>query len=749
MSWLQDVSGIKTMSWQDLESRVRKAAEIKYGITARAEEIAGIKCDCVIDFQNGRVVLIEISEESDLTKLRTDLAKFNVLRPHFIGKNIFPECFFITRENPTPSLIASGKANFVTVNSISQFIHQIFGFGRYVELRRSVQFGSAIDLYSGEPDNSKYVQVGYSDHDNKQYSTLDIAEELIRCKTIVLTGNYGSGKSRCVKEVFDILSSRIDQTFSNPIAINLKDNWGLKRSSEMLTRHFTDLGLQEIVSNVLAVAYSNSTIYLLDGFDEIGAQTWSDDPSKLVSIRKQSLLCVKDLITQAKGGILVTGREHYFNNDAEMLQCLGIDKGTPLFLRCEEQLTDQQFASMLGHQQVELPAWMPKKPLIATVAREMSVETFSSMLSSSSGEIDFWNLLVDAFCEREARINPILDPNIIRKLYTEICRLTRNANTPLGPISIKQINQAFENSTGQPPTDESAIVLQRLPGLSRIGAESLDRQFIDTFILDGLKAEDVLDAFSTRASDVLSMKWSHPVEEFGSRFIATRLLSTRQIKPVISFLKTYSHTSNRVLMSDLISAIFLLDIGNLEFNDFTFSGGRFYSISLNESHITGLQLSDCHIEILDITDSSSNKIQIDSSTITRLSGVSNADSLPNWIRDCLIGEYESVKTLSAIKQTGLSLPQTFLMTSLRKLFLQPGSGRKSSSMYKGYGDLQSKRTCEKVIGILVREKFCQRIRGDTEDVYIPNRSLTGRVNAMMSQMTTSEDPVWEMVSRID
>ena len=50
------------------------------------------------------------------------------------------------------------------------------------------------------------------------------------------------------------------------------------------------------MDDVLKAAFSTANIYLLDGFDEVGAQTWSDDPTRLVSIRRQSLVGVKDLI---------------------------------------------------------------------------------------------------------------------------------------------------------------------------------------------------------------------------------------------------------------------------------------------------------------------------------------------------------------------------------------------------------------------------------------------------------------------
>ena len=69
-------------------------------------------------------------------------------------------------------------------------------------------------------------------------------------------------------------------------------------------------------------------------------------------------------------------------------------------------------------------------------------------------------------------------------------------------------------------------------------------------------------------------------------------------------------------------------------------------------------------------------------------------------------------------------------------------------MYKGYGDSTTKKTCEKVIHLLVHEGFCTKYKGQSEPIFVPNRSLTGRVQAIMSQMTTSKDPLWSQVSRI-
>lgn len=737
------------VSWQMLERVIRRYAEAKFSATARAEDIAGVKCDCVLRPDDGTAVVIEITKEQSIDKLRTDLAKFNVIRPHFFAENIFPRCYFITLDDPTPSLIAGGAASRVQVLSVSQFVNSMAGFGDYLNLRSTLPFGSAIDLYTGQPDLKTYVGVEYTSWTGESYDSKKIADQLLANKTIVLIGDYGTGKSRAVKEIFSELLTGYKKHFHAPIAINLRDNWGLKRAPEIINRHFTDMGLGDRVPDVMKVAYVPGMIYLLDGFDEIGAQTWSDDPTKLVNIRKQSLVGVKDLIQRAQGGVLITGREHYFNNDVELMDCLGLENKNILFLRCQQELSDTQFSELIGGGVGKLPAWVPKKPLIGIVIREIEPQSVKRILETSAGQADFWDLLLQAFCEREARINPILDANIIRTLYDHIGRLSRTTQTSLGPISIKQINEAFEKTTGRPPTDESAIILQRLPGLSRIGAESLDRQFVDTFILDGLKAEDILTIYSGLQGEVLDFPWKHPIEDFGATFIAARIGDMQQQAGLVAYIRRNWNAENRVLLSDMLAALFRCEKPDIDFGGNVFKNGHFSYIAFADSVVVNLRLYECLFDSIDITDADPVGITIEDSVITRAAGVTSKEHLPAWIVGSSVEEFQNVNTLAAIRAAGLSKSQTFLLSSLRKLFLQPGSGRRRSSMFKGYGDLNSKRLCEKVIHLLIKDGFCVQVPGATEDLYVPERSRTGRAKAITNEMTQSKDPLWAQVSRLE
>ena len=694
-------------------------------------------------------MIVEVSKESTIEKLRTDLAKFAVVRPHFFAHNIFPKCYFVTLGTPTDALIDAGKAMHVEVHSLEQFFNQLLGLRNYVALRKESAFGSAIDLYSGEPDKRDYVSVLYYSDSGESFTAAKIAERLIAGKTVVLLGDYGVGKSRCVKEVFANISSYFIHTYRNPVAVNLRDNWGLKRASEILTRHFTELGLGDLVPDFLKVCYSKSTVYLLDGFDEIGAQTWSDDPAKLLDIRQKALLGVKELITNARGGILITGREHYFNNDVEMMKCLGIDTKDFIVLRCNQELTEHQFSELVGWSIDSLPAWLPKKPLIGTVIREIDQPAMERLLASSSGQADFWDLLITNVCEREARINSALDGAIIRTLYSNIGRIARNTTTPLGPLSIKTINEAFELTTGRPPTDESAIILQRLPGLGRIGSESLDRQFVDAYILDGLKAEDVLSIYSDSSMEPLQESWKHPIEGFGAFYLASKICSLNQQQAVVAYIKRNKDAANRVLLSDMLSALYLDSDGKFDLGGLTLVGGVFHQLSFGDAHIANITFRECEFAAADFHDAELDRVTIIDCTIRELAGYASNATLPTFISGTVVQEYQSVATLVAIRGAGLSVAQTFLLASLRKLFLQPGGGRQESSMYKGYRDASSKKICDRVIALLVRDGLCQRVRGNNDALFIPDRSQMGRVKAIMSQMTHSNDPLWAKVSALN
>ncbi len=737
-----------TRTWQQLESAIRSIASAKFGAPSKSETVAGVKCDCVVRPAEDRAYFVEITKENTLSKLRTDLAKFELIRHECFRQNIYGAFYFVTEHAPPPSIIDAGRQAKVHVVCASDFINLCTSRNSYINQRAEGKFGSAIDLYTGEPDPNRYVTVSYHTEDGTQYGASDIAAQMLQGKSFVLVGAYGTGKSRLIKEAFDLISKSTDGADILPIAINLRENWGLKRAEEIVQRHLVDLGLQGSSDDVMRVAFTSQTIFLIDGFDEISAQSWSDDPSKLADTRALSLVGVKDLISKTRGGVLVTGRDHYFNDDLEMINCLGIGSKSPTVLRCNDELDEKNFRHLCGWTtNTTIPSWLPKKPLIATIIRDLG-QAGEAMLSTGEGQADFWDVLIDTFCEREAKIHPILDPNVIRDLYTKIGRIARCAPTPLGPLPIKSINAAFEETTGKTASDESAIILQRLPGLGRHPSSASDRQFADSYILDGLKAEDVLNIFNASGGKELDETWGHPIENFGAFYLATKIEASSSMKAAAAFAARNISRSNKVLISDIISAIMtsgaLIDMGGLRLQ-----GGSFHTVNFGDSNLYDFTFYSCHFEAVDLSDATPTKINVQDSTIQYLAGSSDEGGLPPWITSCVVDGYQKVDTLAAIKKADLGIAQTFLLSSLRKLFLQPGAGRRESSMYKGYADSKTKWICEKVIDLLVKERICSRHRGTTETLFLPDRSLTDRAKRILSEMTLSTDNLWLQVDRLN
>ncbi|NTV66455.1 MAG: hypothetical protein HGB06_02005 [Chlorobaculum sp.] len=739
-----------TQLWSQLEKVVRFVASHLYNRPANPENVSGVRCDCVLKIEQDSWVLIETTVEKSLAKLRTDLAKFAVIRPSLIAKNIYPKCYYITLDAPNQSLVESGKENYIEVMSIKEFGKKLFNYQDYQYLRLKKPFGSAVNPFSGEIDVTPYAQVTYSGDKGEDYTLEDIAGLIGKNRHVVLLGAYGTGKSRCVQEVFRILSNNTDKNFQFPIAINLKENWGLKRAAEIITRHLSDLGLSGQIDYLMKIYKENSVCFLLDGFDEIGAQTWSDNPEKLKDIRYVSLQGVRNLVEDVTGGVLIVGREHYFNSDEEMIKCLGLSKKNPVIIRCKTEFSTQEMESYLTDRKINIsvPSWLPKRPLICQVVAEFNIVDAEKIFSSSEGEIEFWELLINTICEREAKINPVLDPIVIKKVLTRLSRISRCKVNDYGPITLQEIYRAFEDCTGIHTTDETAIMLQRLPGLGRIGPESLDRQFVDIYLLDGLRAEDLVDSIGVLDLSIIDENWQNPLRFFGLRYVGAKLLIEGNRQAFSSYFNKASNRRNKILLGDIVASMAKLSDLEIDFNNCVIDGTIIAELDLSIAIINNIKFTDSIIEVLNIENNLASNVYFSKCIIMQLSGVSSLRGLPLWIEECSIEKYQTVHTVSRIRDADFNAAQLILLTFIRKLFLQPGSARKESALLRGLGDAANKKLAEKIIKILIKEDIVSTADGQEGLLYVPNRSKAQRMKQIMDRLSLSDDRIWHSVSQL-
>lgn len=732
------------MDWKQLEDHVRTTASYIWDCAASAETINGIRLDAVLRPKPDHWVVIEISKENTLDKLRIDLAKFATLRPHLFLENVYAECYFVTEDDSHPSLRVSGEGSHVQVHSVKSFEAMFIDYERYFHVRSQEPFGSAIDPESGTKDLHKYTQVKYRGLTvDKEFVLADIARLMTQGKRIILIGNFGTGKSRCIQELFTYLGEMQRSVGMYPTAIDLRDNWGVKRGTEMLRRHFDDLGLSNFGDAAVKIMRHDRGIYLIDGFDEIGSQSWSDDVTALQQIRKRSLEAVRDLVANTKGSVLITGREHYFNSTAEMFDCLGLKESDTIVIQCSDEFTESEAHDYLKHlsKDFEIPQRIPRRPLVYQLLSRMEPSSLELVQDDQLPELSMWLMLHNALCEREAKINSALDAGIVRAVLRRLARITREKSGNLGPLSPAEINQAFADVTNTRPVDESAAMLQRFMVLGRVGPDSADRQFVDNYFLDGLRADDIMYAVSRQEEQIVDLDWVNPMQDFGIRLVAEALNESTERASYVRFMKNAAKKNNRVLAGELISAILIAWDESFDFQGVVLGGSYITSLDFTNG-ASNLQIVDSIIEMVDITQAEVKNVTISKSGIGKVIGVSAKTALPPWIPDCDVDAFESMSTVARIKVAPISDEQRVLVAIIKKTFFQPGSGRKEEALLRGLGNLVTSGMLKRIINRLIKEGILTEQKGEQGAVFIPNRSHTRRMRTIIDQLTLCKDPLW-------
>ncbi|MBH2999535.1 hypothetical protein I5M74_18275 [Serratia marcescens] len=741
-------------SWSNLEKNVREYSQYIWNMPENPERINGVNFDCVLKISEIEHVIIEVTENKSLDKIRSDIAKIQAVRMSMMVKNIMIRPYIICGFIPTQGMRDAGNECFINVMSFMDFQRMFFDFSAYNTVRSSKQFGSAIDPLTGKDDTSAYTPVGYLHQKKGEIDAVEIAERILKGEKIILLGDYGSGKSRCFKEVFKILSQKSNETLLYPIAIDLKEVWGLVSAVEIIRRHFINLGMSENQTSSVIKAYNGERLcFLLDGFDEIGSRPWSENKSTLIELRKHALQGVKDLLSKTGAGCLISGRDHYFNSEAEMFSALGMDAKNSTIAKCKNEFSVEEFDKylQLNHIAVELPEWLPKKPLVLKTIASLKVDKVSELFESSkNNEIGFWFDFIDAMCKRDSLIHPILDEQTVKNVLIRLASLTRNKPQNYGPLTEVEVVNVFHEVTGTYPNEQSTVMLQRLPGLGRVSSETSDRNFIDTFILDGLRALDLSEKIQSGDQRLSDLKWINPLYSLGTSVLVKEIEEKNLKTAFVNYIKNALHRDkvNRVSISDAISAISSEGDQELNMNNLMFDEPHFGFIDFDNSKISNVNFRNGIFEYVKLGKIDPPGVIMQSCHIVSLYGVSSATGLPDWIENCTIENYESVDTLTSIKNSGLNKTQEILVSILIKVYKQDGNGRLEHTLTKGLAHV-NKKNMNQVLRYLISNGFLETSKDKGEMIYKPVRKFQGRIEKIITELNRSEDSIWKYVTSLE
>ncbi|QGW82115.1 hypothetical protein [Variovorax paradoxus] len=744
-------------NWKTLEDHVRGIASLRWASACRPAHIDGVDFDGVCQISVDELVIIEITKERNLQKVRDDLNKIVPTKLRLATQGLICRAFIVLDSEPTDSMVEAGKSSHITICSATAFERAFFDFQSYDRLRSALPFGSAVDSKTGANDSRAFIPVKYIDFDKDKPYTIDgIVALLQRGAHLVLSGDYGTGKSRCVREVYTKLRSDVRGSSAFPLAINLRDHWSSSSALEIVAGHLGNVGLGNSVDNVMRLLNSGHLILLLDGFDEIGTQVHDTRIEDRKALRKRAVQGVRDLINKCKAGVLITGRSHFFDGNVEMIESLGLSQARDLScLQAPETFSTAegtQYLTALGIT-AALPEWLPRRPLVFQMMVELEKEDFERLLKRDSGQFEFWAAFIYAVCRRESKgVGDSIAPQTIQLILQFLAAKTRYSTTFTGRLTPSDIDSAYQLVVGSVPDQSGRQLLSRMCTLGRIEPESPDRQFIDANVVDVLRADSLV-------SDVVSMsetsgrtQWVQSLGLLGT-FHAAQIIRFYDLEQQsFAYLHRFGTAQNTKRLGEIVSALSVYGAEPLDFRLLTLSRSRLPIMNLASRTVSNLIIKDSEIDLLILDGTpitAAHNSTLEDCIFSSVAGVSAQNGLPSWIKNAEVINFERLSNAARIKESPLTPAQKLFLAMIHKIFLQPGSGREEAALLKGgYGQKYSPKLADAILKLLVKHGVVGRIKGDDGWVYKPIRRFMDRMNRIRSELTLSEDELWTEISSL-
>lgn len=744
------------MTGSEFEGYVRRIARAIWdappGVGAPIK-IDGQERDCIIETADV-TYYIECSTLRTLEKLKSDAGKMIAFRSREERKNRLVKLYFVTQEEPTADQQQYGRDRNISVISIAELGKRLLNAGQYLELRINHAFGSATDP---KTDSNLTWDLAYeavairtSEANLRSLTTENVARELMAGKVACLLGDFGMGKSVTLRETFGSLRKAYfnQETENCPVLLNLREHWGQDDPQEALERHAKKIGFSAPQQLVRAFN-AGRLIVMLDGFDEIASIAWepAGGATRLREMRRGAVSLVRSFVQEARGkcGIILAGREHYFDAVDELTQSLGLKSGD-LILRLGEfsDTEAQRFLEKMGYTE-PLPAWLPKRPLL--LAKLAADGTLRLLLENTEAEpAKAWTMLLDAVCERESRIHKThLAPAAIKRILEVLASRARCKPDGLGPLSENEVAEAFREVVQAYPDEKTRPLLQRLPGLSARSTQTGDRSFIDDQMLDALRAGDVIAfALTPFSSSFGAHEWKHGLGPLGTAIAGQSLGGQFPMAHLVVAAREAAVRWNApTLAADVVltttRAFPALD--EIDFDGLKAAGADVDTLDLSESPLpVNWTLSDSTIHTIIVGDGAPRGFSANDCLIQHLVGCATAADMPKWLSGCDVSSFDvTPQTNAAIAADNTLSPalRVFLVV-LRKLYMQRGTGRQERAFARGL-EPALRPFVDRVLPVIERHSLAHPVRRGTVTIWQPLAGKRGRVAAILAAGAQSSD----------
>lgn len=708
--------------------------------------------------------VVECTTERKMNKAANDAGKIADLIPKLRTKypDKFVKGWFVTLHEPTADQrgavdVVQGRTKTKIVSiSMEQFRAKLINTPEYIDKRHKYTFGSS--------QEGKYIPIDITaDRDKKLWTIEDLSSALDAGQRHIIVGDYGAGKSMTMREIFLKLCRKYfdRHTLKFPVLLNLRDHHAQINPAEALERHARNIGYGSVTQLVSAWRAGYVSL-MLDGFDEIAIAGWTGGAKKLKDLRFRSMELIRAFIRSApaNAGIIICGRSNFFDNDREMINALLMD-GTDGVLRISD-FTEKQlklFLSSFGWKK-KVPEWFPSRPLLLGYMVKHNLLKESLAENAEASPAKGWHDLLNRICQREADMDIGVDGETVRQIIERLATKARlKSDQGLGPLSPSDVVDGFIQICGYSPDDKGYVLLQRLPGLGVGNADGKSedpidgsRKFIDKVFADAARSGDIFH-FITDPYAPLSEKpatWRCGLGPIGWQLAAYRCtLASYTCNKVMTAIKQSNKNADAdVLSMDLVSVAQELGCG-LDGDRLVLRDLIVPELFLDqiEASMKSVEFHDCIISYLSIDKDIdlSHMPKFFRCYFARVDGRVSSEDLPKTVfsADCTFDEFgDSSLTTDAIMDLPLALGCKVMLTVLRKLYLQRGSGRRQSALFRGL-DHKERNVVPAVLDLLKKEELVFESKLGNQSIYLPMRSQSLRVRRLLASPSASNDRLIE------
>ena len=761
------------------EDEARRAAEAVWGLDPGECQPAWYTQDPILHELDGIARLRDVTHvlmvttSTKLDKAQGDVNKLLAAARHESKRGPLVEKWLITEHQLQAEHIKYAQERGVKVLTLEQFRNRFFDVRDYVLKRRQAAFGSARNLVDGSitiPDD-EYIdlpmvectrdQQGWSD--GQPIDLESLIERTSRGEWFVLVGPFGAGKSLTTRAVFFSLGKKAlknPELTRAPITINLREHWGALYADEILDRHARSIGMSRREDLTIAWRSGISSL-LLDGFDELGSQAIArtSDRDWMRQNRFDALVAVRALVAGLPSGcgLLVCGRDHYFDGRTELENALGLTGRDYSLVRLNE-FTEAQAAVFLSKHagSSELPDWLPRKPLLLGYLAHRGLLESILQIDASQGFGFVWDRFLQLICERESQTDrAAMEPQTVRRVLERLACVARSTTSGTGPLTAVDIAESYRVETGNDAGEGVLAQLQRLPGLTPREQDPTARSFVDQDLMAALQGSAVARAVIEGDQMRLSgSRWLDGLTPNGIH-IAAHVLRSGHVDPgtVVAAATRYSVDRVAVGSRDQLAADCLAvaiemsaDSGHLDGRGLSLNGVMFWGIDLEETTVESVFIQDSMVRDLTVgSNIAQSTIRFASTAFERVLGVPSEAGLPHTAFDrCTYGSFDDTSTNAAVLKLNLSPSLKALFTILKKLYRQAGAGRRLNAFSRGLPPGPVSDAVGDVLEILESEGLVT-VYGEVAQ---PVRRHRARVERILETGALSKDPVVTRLTRL-